>query len=138
MRVNASLISNLTGAQAICVAPLDDAKRLAFTQVPTLVTAGDAFKPYVVVSIVNSAGSVVTNDSTTVTLSLAINSEDATLSGQLTVAAINGVATFTNLSIARAGSYRLVAEDGNLTAATSASFIVVSPAATESVFYLSR
>ena len=46
------------------------------------------------------------------TLSLGNNPGGGTLSGTLTVAAVNGVATFNNLSINAAGSgYTLVATD---------------------------
>ncbi len=71
-------------------------------------TGGSSWAPYVV--IVSDSGGVDTV-STTAQVSLAINtasSSDGSLSGTTTVNAVNGVATFTGLSINLAGvTYRL-------------------------------
>ena len=57
------------------------------------------------------------------TLAIGTNPGGGTLSGTTTVAAVNGVATFSNLSINKVGTgYTLTASDGSLTAATSSSF----------------
>ena len=71
------------------------------------------------------------SDSSSVTLSLGNNPGGGTLGGTLTVAAVNGLATFNNLSINAAGSgYTLVATDttgpGTLTV-TSAPFTIDNP-----------
>src|SRR5208283_4179548 len=49
-------------------------------------------------------------------------------------AASSGVATFTNLSITRTGSYTLSASDGSLTGATSSSFSIVPGTSAQVVF----
>ena len=60
--------------------------------------AGLALSPQPVIAIQDQFGSVVTSDSTTeVTAAIETNPEGGTLSGTLTVEAVNGVVTFTNL-----------------------------------------
>ena len=82
------------------------------------------------VEIQNILGGRVTNSSATVTLSLADNPGSATLSGTVSVAAVNGVATFSNLSLNRPGQgYRLAAASSGLTGATSSTFNVTAGAA---------
>ncbi len=105
--------------------------QLAFSQQPTTVGAGATISPAVTVSVEDSLGNVADTDSSSVTLSLGNNPGGGTLSGTLTVTAVNGVATFNNLSINAAGSgYTLVATDttvpGTLTA-TSAAFNIDTP-----------
>ena len=56
----------------------------------------------------------MTSDSSSVTLAIGTNPGSGTLSGTVTVAAVNGVATFSNLSINKAGTgYTLTAADGS-------------------------
>ena len=62
-----------------------------------------------------------------VTLTIATGPAGATLGGTTTVAAQNGVATFSNLNVSEAGAYILVASDGALTSNTSGSFNVIMP-----------
>src|SRR5204862_307551 len=63
--------------------------------------------------------------SATVTVALGANPGAGALSGTLTVAATQGIATFSNLRIDRPGSgYTLVASAAGLSGATSASFAV--------------
>ena len=61
------------------------------------------------------------------TIALA-NNATGTFVGTLTVNAVNGVATFSNLAIDTVGTYQLEATSGTLTAATSTS-ITITPAA---------
>ncbi len=100
--------------------------KLAFSQAPTSGTAGQSLSPALQVSVENQSGSVVTSDTTTVTLTL---SGGVFASGGTTVTAqaVNGVATFSSLVIDAAGSYKLTASDGSYTGATSSS-ITISPA----------
>jgi hypothetical protein len=101
--------------------------QLAFTVQPTNVTAGSSIIPAVQVSIEDAAGSVVTAATNAVTIAIGTNPAAGTLSGTLTVNAVAGVATFSNLSIDRAGvGYTLVASSGTLTAATSTAFNVTA------------
>ena len=57
----------------------------------------------------------MTTDSSTVTLAPAAEPKGGTLSGTVSVKAVNGVAIFANLSLNLSGSYTLSATDGMLT-----------------------
>jgi hypothetical protein len=77
------------------------------------------------VAIQDGFGNTVPGSTAPVTIALGSNPGNATLSGTLTLAAVNGVATFRDLSIDRAGSgYTLVASSRSLQPATSAAFDV--------------
>ncbi|MGA2266101.1 MAG: LEPR-XLL domain-containing protein [Phycisphaerae bacterium] len=110
------------------------ATKLAFTQQPTTTTAGSKINPAVTVNVLDSDGDVVTADKSTVTLTLASGPTGATLGGTVTAKAVNGVATFNNLTLTKAGTYILQATDGALTGTTSDSFNVVAGAATKLAF----
>jgi hypothetical protein len=96
------------------------ATKLAFTQQPSFVTINTTITPAITVSVEDQFGNVITSNSSTVTIAKA--SGPGTLSGTLTAAASNGVATFSNLSVNTEGNYTLQATDGSLTSATSNSF----------------
>ena len=101
------------------------ASKVAFTAQPSSTTAGASISPAVQVSVEDANGNVVTSDNSSVTVAIGTNPGGGTLGGTLTVAAVNGVATFSNLSINKAGTgYTLTAADGSLTGATSSSFNV--------------
>jgi alpha-tubulin suppressor-like RCC1 family protein len=121
------LITGL-GVAAVCACAQDDATRpgmgvatrLAFTGQPTSTVAGIPLSPAVQVSALDAAGNAA-SFSGPIVLTLA----NATLGGTTTVAAANGVATFSDLTITRAGTgYNLVAAAGSLTSATSSAFAV--------------
>src|SRR2546430_11576959 len=106
------------------------ATRLGITVQTSNATAGAAIAPGMQVVIVSSAGITVTTATNAVTVVIDSNSLGATLLGTATVNAVNGVATFANLSITRAGTgYRLVASANGLTRATSAPFAITAGAA---------
>src|SRR5262249_32318004 len=72
-------------------------------------------------------GNVVTTDTSSVTVAIGTNPGGGTLSGTTTVAAVAGVATFSNLSINKSGvGYTLTAADGSLTGATSNPFTITA------------
>ena len=72
-------------------------------------------------------GNTVTTATTPVTLALGANPGGATLGGTLTVNAVNGVATFNNLTLNQLGTgYTLTAAATGLTGATSAAFNVTA------------
>ena|SRR5687768_13673536 len=105
------------------------ASRLAFVSQPSNTTAGGTI-PTVSVAIRDAFGQTVTSATNAVTISLGSNPGSGTLSGTRTVNAVNGVATFTNLSINRAGAgYTLVASASGLTDATSNAFNVTGGSA---------
>ena len=107
------------------------ATHLVFVQQPTTTTAGVAISPSVTVYVEDANGNVVTTDSSSITIG---SSTTGFTGSTLTVAAINGVATFTGIYPTTAGSANtLTASDGSLTGATSGSFTVNAAAASKLV-----
>ena len=99
------------------------AAKLLFTVQPSNEVAGLAMTPAVQVAVSDDQGNTVTTATTSITLAIAANPASGTLSGTTTVAAVNGVATFANVSIDNPGiGYALNASATNLTGATSNSF----------------
>jgi hypothetical protein len=109
------------------------AAKVAFTQQPTNTAAGVAITPAVTVAVQDTLGNTVTTDTSTVTLTLS----GGTFAGggtTVSIAAVNGVATFSNLVVNVPGSYTLTASDGTLTSATSSSFSIGAGAAAKLAF----
>ena len=77
-------------------------------------------------------GNTVTTNSSNVTI--ALGSGGGTLSGTKTVAAASGVATFSNLSMDKAGAFTLAASDGALTGAASSEFTITAGAPAKLAF----
>jgi hypothetical protein len=102
------------------------ATQLAFTVQPSNVFAGGPITPAVQVQVRDAGGGLV-NSNASITVSLGNNPGGATLNGTTTVQAVNGVATFSNLSInAVANGYTLVANSAPLTQTISNTFNVTS------------
>jgi hypothetical protein len=100
-----------------------NASKAMITTEPSGAAAGAAFTIQPVVRITDASGNTVTNSSVNVVASIA--SGTGTLSGTTTVAAVNGVATFTNLVLSGAtGNYTLAFTPISLTAASSNSFVL--------------
>ncbi|MCA9794306.1 MAG: hypothetical protein KC910_21010, partial [Candidatus Eremiobacteraeota bacterium] len=105
--------------------------QLAFTTQPAR-TAGQAFNPNIMVEIRDINNIIVPDATNPVTLTLS-NAPGATLMGTTTVNAVNGVATFTGLSVDIVGmGYTLNASSPGLTGASSSTFNV-TPAAASAV-----
>jgi large repetitive protein len=121
--------AGLTGAtsNSFTISAGSGNKLVITAQPPANGTAGQALTPTpaLVVQIQDSIGNVVTGSTAAVT----INSTPAGVSGTLTVNAINGVATFSNLVFSTAGTYTLTAASPGLANATSASITIVPPLA---------
>jgi hypothetical protein len=98
----------------------DRATHVAFVQQPTDTVYGSTIAPAVTVAILDASDQVVTETSKSVTLTLAPSGPS--LGGTLTVATVNGVATFPDLTVDAVGTYTLDATSFGLTGATSASF----------------
>jgi alpha-tubulin suppressor-like RCC1 family protein len=97
--------------------------KLIFTQQPTATIAGTAIRPPVAVTVLDAYGNPVTAAKTLVSVSLGNNPGSAALSGTAAVSAIQGVATFPDLSLDRSGKgYTLAADATGLSGAHSASF----------------
>ncbi len=99
--------------------------KLAFGQQPGAVETGIALSPPVTVEVQDAGGNRVTTANTAVTIALA-SANGSTLSGTLTVMAVNGLATFADLSVNAAGVYQLKATAGGLSSTTSVSFAVTA------------
>ena len=101
------------------------ATKLAFGVEPGTTTAGHAISPSVTVIVEDQFGNTVTSDSSSVT----IGSGTTGFAGgsTLTVAAVNGVATFSAVDPTTAGTANtLTASDGALAGATSNPFTVTA------------
>jgi len=128
--------SGLTGATSTSfnITPAA-ASVLAFTGQPSNTTAGATISPAVQVTARDAFGNTATAFTGTVSVAIGTNPGGGTLSGTTSVAAVNGVATFANLSINKAGSgYTLQATASGLTGATSTSFNITPGPATRLVF----
>jgi hypothetical protein len=119
--------SSVTGSATLSVNPAS-ANQLAFGQQPTNTAPGATISPAVTVSILDKYGNVLTGDSTdTVIIAISTNPSGGTLSGTTSVTVSNGVATFNNLSIDKAGSgYKLTASSGSLSSVVSAAFNITA------------
>ncbi|PYP75363.1 MAG: hypothetical protein DMD25_13140 [Gemmatimonadetes bacterium] len=109
--------------------PPPPATHLAFTQQPPQTTqAGAAIVPPVQIAALDAAEHVVQGFTGAIGLALEPASNGGTLSGGDPVNAVNGIATFANLSINKAGTgYTLRATAPPLTDATSSAFAVRAP-----------
>src|SRR5258708_29313409 len=97
---------------------------LAFVQQPTTVQVGATISPAVQVAVEDSSGNPFTPAANPVTLALMGGSG---LAGTLTVVPVNGIATFSDLSVSSAGSgYTLIATSPGLGSATSNSFAITA------------
>jgi hypothetical protein len=129
-----TLIASGTRVGSVTSAPFDvlspAATKLAFTQQPANATAGVSIAPAIAVTIEDAQGNPVTTATNSVTIAIGTNPAGGTLSGNGTVNAVagTGVATFSNLSIDKAGTgYTLTATASGLTAATSNAFNITAP-----------
>ena len=110
-------------------ATVGPATQLAFLVQPSSVTGGTANTTPLQVVAQDTETNTVTSFTGNVTLAIGSNPGGATLSGNLTVAALNGVATFSSVIVDKAASgYTLVAAATGLQPATSNVFeVTVGP-----------
>src|SRR5439155_528065 len=120
---------------AFDVAP-GPATHLEFTVEPSTATAGAALAPPLQVTARDGAGNLVPTFTGNVTVAFGGTSgAGLTLGGTTTVAAVNGVATFGDLTVSQTGSgYWLTASATGLARAASSAFDVTPGAATQLVF----
>ncbi|UCF19821.1 MAG: hypothetical protein JSU87_18235 [Gemmatimonadota bacterium] len=113
--------SGLTGATSIAFNILSG--QLAFSVQPSDAAAGAAISPAIQVEVRDQSGNLISGASNSVTVAIGDNPGGGTLSGAATVNAVNGVATFSDLSIEKAGvGYTLTATSADLVSATSEAF----------------
>lgn len=107
--------------------PTPRVTRLAFTTQPVNWKINTAFSPSIVVAARDSFGNLITSYTGSVTLAFLTNPNGGTLSGTLTVDAVAGVATFSNVKIDRVGGgYKLRATASLMKPVTSSVFKIVS------------
>ncbi len=99
--------------------------RLGFVVQPSNAMAGMAITPAIRVALQDQVGNTVPSATGTITLAFASNPGGATLTGALSVQAVQGVATFPDVRVNRAGQgYTLRATAQGFAEAISSSFIV--------------
>ena len=125
------LTPSTSGAFNITALP---ASNLAFSVQPSKAAPGVAISPAITVLIRDSANNPVPSSTAIVTLAIGANPGSGTLSGTTSVAAVAGVATFSNLAINNVGTgYTLTASSSGLTGATSSAFNITT--ATKLAFF---
>jgi len=110
--------------------PLEpSAAALSFIAHPTGTAAGNHLAPAVQVEILDPSGTRVPDATDPVTVALGVNPAGGTLLGTVTVDAVEGVATFPDLSIEQAGSgYRIEVSSGSLEGALGDAFDITAAA----------
>src|SRR5207247_381471 len=111
----------------ITAAPPPPATHLAFGVQPSGAQVGATITPAVTVAALDASGNTVTSFTGAVAIAIDNNPVGGTLTGNAAVNAVNGVATFANLTIDKVGTgYTLKATSGTLTQATSNSFNITA------------
>ena len=114
---------NSAAASAAYTITISPPTKLAFQTQPVTTATSTAITPAVQVAVEDADGSVVTSFNGQVTVALSANPGSSTLAGTLTVSAVSGIATFSDLAIGNvATGYVLRATSGDLTSATSNAF----------------
>jgi dUTPase len=93
--------------------------KLVIMQQPTTGSVGVSLSPSLKVEIEDQANHVLTGETSIVTLTISSGPGALTNTSTISIAAVNGIATFNNLSLDTAGSYLLTATDGSLTVTTA-------------------
>src|SRR5437016_2511288 len=106
------------------------ATQLVFSVQPTNTVAGAAITPAIQVTAQDGSGNTATGFTGNITLAIGTNPGSGTLAGTLTHAAVGGVATFSGLSIDKAGTgYTLTATGAGSTTSTAFN-VTAGPAGT--------
>src|SRR5439155_1482812 len=134
-----TLTASASGFTLVTSTPFDifpvTAKQLAFTVQPSNTVAGAAISPAVQVTALDPAGNPVPSFTGSVTVALGSNAGGSTLSGTTTVAAVNGVAAFVDLSLNKTGTgYWLTATASGFAPVTSTAFDITPGAANPLAF----
>jgi hypothetical protein len=116
---------------SIVVSPAAASQVVFGQQPPTTVQSGQRFAPALTVLVEDQFGNVVASDNSTI-VTLSVAKGNATLGGTLSVKVVNGVATFTNVTVSLVGApgagYALQASattaGTTLTPSTSATFLL--------------
>jgi sugar lactone lactonase YvrE len=101
------------------------ATQLAFTTEPGGANTGNNLTPQPVVTVEDGQANAVASDTGSVTIALTgAAGAQLTCTSGLTVAEVNGVASFHGCSVDTSGTYTLTASDGSLPWSTSTSFTI--------------
>jgi hypothetical protein len=101
---------------------------LSFAVQPSSATAGNIITPPIQVTVRDSLGNVDTSFTAAITITIAVNPAGGTLSGTASVAPVNGISQFGDLSINQAGTgYVLRASASGATDVSSNSFNILAP-----------
>jgi hypothetical protein len=128
---DAFITAAANGASTQALVMVSGAGQLAVTTQPSGAVSGAKLSPQPVVQILSSTNSLMSTSSAAVTAAIATGS--GALSGTTTVNAVNGVATFTNLTVSGGGPFTLRFTSSGFTSATSASFTLTQTPASLAV-----
>ncbi len=99
------------------------ATNLVFTTQPANAVAGGALPGPPTITVQDNFGNTVTSSTASITIAIGANPGNGTLSGTTTRSAVGGLASFSDLTINKAGvGYTLSAASATLASATSSSF----------------
>ena len=111
------------------------ATQLAYTVEPTNTVSTNSISPAIKVQVHDAGGNLVPTATDSITLAINNDPGSGTLSGTLTVSAVSGEASFSNISIDKVGmGYTLDATASGLSLAPSASFDITVGAPTQLVY----
>jgi hypothetical protein len=97
--------------------------KLAFLQQPITGVSGVLMKPAITVELLDAFGNIESSNTSQVSLTLGDSSNTLKLSGNTSVVAMNGVATFSNVIVSGSGiGLTLLASTSGLTSVSSAKF----------------
>lgn len=120
--------ANIGQLVALRPAPAGAPAQVSFSVQPSETVAGQVISPAVEVRVEDADGNVVSDSQAEITVQIENNPGGGTLSGTTTVNAVNGVATFDDLSIDKVGDgYTLRASATDLDPDISDPFNVVPP-----------
>jgi uncharacterized protein YkwD len=105
------------------------AAHLAVVQQPRGVITGAPNATELIVAVVDDSNAVITADSSTIVVSATAKPRSGVLSGTTAVAAVNGVARFSNLLFSSVGTYTLQAASGTLTTISTSALSATLPPA---------
>ncbi|HZZ78560.1 MAG TPA: autotransporter-associated beta strand repeat-containing protein [Gemmataceae bacterium] len=112
-----------SASRTVQVSDTGVAAQVLFRQNPTSAFISTAIKPAVTALIADQYGNAISSDNTDqIALSLLNNTTGATLAGTTTAKVTNGVATFSNLTVNKPGTYRLISASGVLPSGVSGVF----------------
>ncbi|PYI81453.1 MAG: hypothetical protein DME26_19955, partial [Verrucomicrobia bacterium] len=128
-------LTSVTSAN-VAISPALASKLVIQKQPSATATAGAAFADQPEIRIEDSFGNLIANDNTTI-VTASRNAGSGILQGTLTATAINGIASFANLSHKVATTITIDFTSGTLTKATS-NPVLVSPTAADHVAFATQ